>query len=94
MSVQQAAEMKVNSVYYTFPVTVAISTGGVLPGSALSIALLLHTTGLNATKLVKHALFSLLSCCKTSIVVYTSVLLATPKYFDCALSLTVAPSVD
>nr|XP_050036062.2 Na(+)/citrate cotransporter-like [Dermacentor andersoni] len=47
-----AAEMQVNPVYYTFPVTIAISTAGMLPGSALSIALLMDQAPLSTAKLL------------------------------------------
>lgn len=47
-----AAEMQVNPVYYTFPVTIAISTAGMLPGSALSIALLMDKAQLSTAKLL------------------------------------------
>lgn len=47
-----AAEMQVNPVYYTFPVTIAISTAGMLPGSSLSIALLMDRAQLSTAKLL------------------------------------------
>ncbi|XP_070390856.1 sodium-dependent low-affinity dicarboxylate transporter 1-like [Dermacentor albipictus] len=47
-----AAEMQVNPVYYTFPVTIAISTAGMLPGSALSVALLMDKAPLSTAKLL------------------------------------------
>lgn len=47
-----AVEMNVNPLYYAFPVTMAISTASVLPGSAISIALLMHMTGYSTAKLL------------------------------------------
>ncbi|XP_077486647.1 uncharacterized protein LOC144097921 [Amblyomma americanum] len=47
-----ATEMQVNPVYYTFPVTIAISTAGMLPGSALSITLLMDKVQLSTAKLL------------------------------------------
>ncbi|XP_064460312.1 uncharacterized protein LOC135370488 [Ornithodoros turicata] len=52
VATELAVEMKVDPLYYAFPVTIAISTASILPGSAVSIALLMHMTRYSTAKLL------------------------------------------